>query len=547
MADLIEHQIAAESGGDPYAKNPRSSATGVGQFISSTWMDLMRRYRPDLVQGRSTMQVLGLRTDPALSREMMGHYNAENGATLQGAGFEASPGNLDLAYFAGPAGARAVLGADPNTPVTQLLTPGAVAANPHIRNMSAGDLIAWAHRRGNKGGSAPTQGARAMAKNAISTTEAPMAQQEGFLPQIPDLGDLPSARKKAMAEALMRDAFGSSDKIRSRGGVLARIAQLAAGSYMGGQYEDQVNARNRKMAAALMGAQGNDALIRTLFASGDPDLIKAGVSSRIRTAEGAANRGLTPVPMLNEKTGQVELGTVGGDGTWKPLGGSTGYKPAPRTTQKDTGTEIVTFDVYGNEIGRTKKDVSGEASQKEQGKIAAEARGALNGVKSTVDNALSTLGQLRNHPGRQAGTGLSSWIDPRNYIPGFNAKDFQVKNAQAQSQAFMSAREGLKGAGQVTDFEGKKGEEAIAALTTAQSEDQYLQALDQLERMMNASYEDLKRKASLDQTSTQGTQPARPLAHGDAIDAARNAISQGADKNAVIQRLKERGYDPSGL
>src|SRR5687767_5081598 len=108
MADLIEHQIAAESGGDPYAKNPRSSAYGVGQFISSTWMDMVRKYRPDLLQGRSTAQVLALRSDPGLSREMMQHYNAENAGALQEAGFAATPGNLDLAYFAGPGGATSV-------------------------------------------------------------------------------------------------------------------------------------------------------------------------------------------------------------------------------------------------------------------------------------------------------------------------------------------------------------------------------------------------------------------------------------------------------
>jgi len=51
---LIDSIIGAESGGDPNAKNPNSSATGAGQFISSTWLDTIKAARPDLAQGKST-------------------------------------------------------------------------------------------------------------------------------------------------------------------------------------------------------------------------------------------------------------------------------------------------------------------------------------------------------------------------------------------------------------------------------------------------------------------------------------------------------------
>ena len=80
-------------------------------------------------------------------------------------------------------------------------------------------------------------------------------------------------------------------------------------------------------------------------------------------------------------------------------------------------------------------------------------------------------------------------------VPGTEAYNFDALNKQAQGQAFMAAREGLKGAGQVTDFEGTKGEQAIANLNAAQTKQQYLAALDNLERMMKASLADLKKKA----------------------------------------------------
>ncbi len=151
--NLSDRIVGAESGGNATAKNPRSSATGAGQFIDGTWVDMVRRYRPDLA-GLPRDQVLALRNDAGLSREMVGHYADENGAKLRSAGLPDTDGTRYLAHFAGPAGARAVLSADPSTPAAQVLQPGQVAANPFVRNMTAGQLADWAARK--VGSDAPT-------------------------------------------------------------------------------------------------------------------------------------------------------------------------------------------------------------------------------------------------------------------------------------------------------------------------------------------------------------------------------------------------------
>jgi hypothetical protein len=152
---LTDQIIGVESGGDPNARNPNSSAMGAGQFISSTWLDMVGRYRPDLVQGKSPEEILALRSDPQLSREMTEAYAAQNGRTLTQAGHEATPGNTYLAHFAGPKGAVSVLSADPNTPVSAILTPEAIKANPFLARMTAADLRAWADKK--MGGAAPVQ------------------------------------------------------------------------------------------------------------------------------------------------------------------------------------------------------------------------------------------------------------------------------------------------------------------------------------------------------------------------------------------------------
>src|SRR3954470_24490430 len=60
---VVDQIIKVESNGDPDAKNKRSSATGLGQFVKETWLILIRAHRPDLVKGRSEDEILEMRRD----------------------------------------------------------------------------------------------------------------------------------------------------------------------------------------------------------------------------------------------------------------------------------------------------------------------------------------------------------------------------------------------------------------------------------------------------------------------------------------------------
>jgi hypothetical protein len=152
--DIADKLIGSESDGNPNSRAATSSATGSGQFINSTWLDMVKRHRPDLAQGRTPQQVLALRTDPTISREMTAAYAQDNAGALEGGGQQVNPATLKLAHFLGPAGARAVLSADPNAPVAQLL-PKAVASNPFMANMRAGDMLPWAEKQMQRQGGAP--------------------------------------------------------------------------------------------------------------------------------------------------------------------------------------------------------------------------------------------------------------------------------------------------------------------------------------------------------------------------------------------------------
>lgn len=143
---FLNRLMLAESGGRLFAKNPRSSALGPFQFIKTTFLEVARRNFPGDLDDLSETQILALRTDLAFSRRAADAYSRENASFLLGRGLKASPVNLRLAFFAGAAGAARVLSAEPDAPVSRLLDPAAVAANPFLTRMTARALISRSER-----------------------------------------------------------------------------------------------------------------------------------------------------------------------------------------------------------------------------------------------------------------------------------------------------------------------------------------------------------------------------------------------------------------
>jgi murein DD-endopeptidase MepM/ murein hydrolase activator NlpD len=144
---LINRIINVESGGNASAANPLSSAAGLGQFISTTWTRMIRSYRPDIANSMNGADVLNLRYDPTLAREMLQNLTAENEADLRRAGHVPTAGNLYLAHFLGSAGAVQVLNAPLETPIENVVGYGVVSANPFLYGRDAGWTVNWAERK----------------------------------------------------------------------------------------------------------------------------------------------------------------------------------------------------------------------------------------------------------------------------------------------------------------------------------------------------------------------------------------------------------------
>src|SRR5215475_2329158 len=159
IAIVVERIIDAESNGCPNLKNTRSTASGAGQFLDETWVRLIRAYRPDIAR-RSEREVLELRRDPELAREITTRLAEQSAAKLRQHGFPVTQGTLYLAHFAGTAGAVAILSAAESADAASVMASADATgrttrekianANPFLQRFTVADLKSWANRKMNK-------------------------------------------------------------------------------------------------------------------------------------------------------------------------------------------------------------------------------------------------------------------------------------------------------------------------------------------------------------------------------------------------------------
>lgn len=155
--DYVTRTVAVENNPNrpdytPDARNPRSSATGDGQFIDGTWMEFAAA-NPQRFQGMTRDQILAARADPALSREAIGWYRDRNLRELQAQGLPANDTTAALAHRFGPEGAVRLLRSDPNAPIGQVVGAQVMAANPDLAGRTVGQVMGQYAQR--FGGGAP--------------------------------------------------------------------------------------------------------------------------------------------------------------------------------------------------------------------------------------------------------------------------------------------------------------------------------------------------------------------------------------------------------
>lgn len=143
--ETLSRIIDIESAGKSDAKAKTSSATGLAQFINSTWLATLKEHRPDLFNGPPYDDELALRMDPAIAIELLARLTEDNATAL---GRNCTDGDLYLAHFAGIATAKKVMQAKPSASTTTVFTQKQIDANRSIlQGKTCGEVRAWASRK----------------------------------------------------------------------------------------------------------------------------------------------------------------------------------------------------------------------------------------------------------------------------------------------------------------------------------------------------------------------------------------------------------------
>ncbi len=110
---------------------------------------------------------------------------------------------------------------------------------------------------------------------------------------------------------------------------------------------------------------------------------------------------------------------------------------------------------------------------------------SVGGVQpSSPEAMIASIDGILNDPALNISTGI---LSPLQNVPGTPQKRFGARARQLEGQAFLQAFESLKGGGQITEIEGLKATQAIGRLDTAQSADDYRDALIELREILTTA------------------------------------------------------------
>lgn len=141
-----------ESNDRPYVQASTSSASGLYQFIKSTWEGEGGSWGPTLRPAFG-----GLKPTPDEQLMRVKTFTAKNAEHLRKAGVPINKASLYAAHFLGRVTAAIVIAADVDADAAALAGPAATRANKSIfmrqlpdkswRNATVGEFLTWLHRK----------------------------------------------------------------------------------------------------------------------------------------------------------------------------------------------------------------------------------------------------------------------------------------------------------------------------------------------------------------------------------------------------------------
>lgn len=254
---------------------------------------------------------------------------------------------------------------------------------------------------------------------------------------------------------------------------------------------------------AAMNEQNQSVAFLEKFAPDIAEKVRAGYTIKEGLAEyklraGGGGTEVYGTPIYGkDKDGRTVLGAITKNGKFQPLD-TGGIDVTPGVTWQDFGTYKVPFDRSGAPAGApvpvenfgAARDT---AAGSETGKANVANQQALSGMRQTAGRVNMMVEDLKNDKY------LPNMIGPvASRLPNVSsdAARVQSKITQLSGEAFLQARQLLKGGGAITDFESKKAEEAMIRLNTAQTEEDFIAALDQFNTMVQQGLQKLEAQVS---------------------------------------------------
>lgn len=130
-----------ESAGRPYVKADSSSASGLYQFIRSTWRAEGGQWGSDMSQAFG-----GLKPSPEEQTQRAKSFTEKNAKVLRAKGIPINKASLYAAHFLGVGTAAILIAADVDARADEIAGPAATMANPSIlKGKTVGQFLSWLH------------------------------------------------------------------------------------------------------------------------------------------------------------------------------------------------------------------------------------------------------------------------------------------------------------------------------------------------------------------------------------------------------------------
>jgi hypothetical protein len=292
----------------------------------------------------------------------------------------------------------------------------------------------------------------------------------------PNLAGVMQGRQAMRQQQAGRDA--AMEFFKGKPGTDGYLAALGAGGDGSSLIQNYISAQNTaaRSTAGTVDRNRSVELLRKKCGEGDTDACE--IADMIEAGGNAGQ--LLGIYYQSKRTGEKQQRS-------KIYPGGLEIKHFGDGTTKyfKNGVELVNQDdIMQAQVDAQDFEAQGKGKNKGaelEAKEVSQMKVAIRGVRERIEATSPLVEELLNHPGMEpaVGTLARSNYEPNFFAEGHPSRDFITKYKQLAGKIFLSAFEGLKGGGQITELEGQKAEEAASSISRTLSADQLRGAMRQ--------------------------------------------------------------------